>query len=264
MTQARHPWTNGWDERFIGTVQRAQHAGQRLDERRPLGVERPDIQQFSDEFRGNTHELGKPAGVERRCEELLAERLVPPAAAPALATWGVVVHDHAGAKRRRLRMLAHGDDLAAQLMTKDSWQFARDPVVTDVGAADSARDHLHDDLARASSGCRGVVEDDLAQTGGERDLHCSIHAIVSLFGGCATPHSVTSAVTSDAGVTSKAGLRTIVPGSVVATPANCRTSSAPRSSISIASPLPSRPSIDEVGPATTKGMPAACAASASG
>jgi hypothetical protein len=71
-------------------------------------------------------------------------------------------------------------------------------------------------------------------------------------------------VTSAAGVTSKAGLRTAVPGSVVAAPPKARTSSPSRSSISIPSPSGRRGSMVEVGAATTNGMPAALAASASG
>ena len=73
----------------------------------------------------------------------------------------------------------------------------------------------------------------------------------------ATPRSVTSAVTSAAGVTSKAGLRTPVPGSVASTPANARTSSPSRSSISMLSPSGRSASMVEVGAATTNGMPAA-------
>ena len=76
------------------------------------------------------------------------------------------------------------------------------------------------------------------------------------------PRSQTNAVTSSAGVTSKAGLRTATSGSVTSSPPGRRTSSASRSSISMSSPRRQRGSIDEVGPATTNGIPAARAASA--
>jgi hypothetical protein len=58
-------------------------------------------------------------------------------------------------------------------------------------------------------------------------------------------------------------LRTRVPASVTSRPPSRRTSSASRSSISIASPSGRLSSIEDVGPATTNGMPAARAASAS-
>ncbi len=77
-----------------------------------------------------------------------------------------------------------------------------------------------------------------------------------------TPRSVTSAVTSAAGVTSKAGLRVRVPGIVRSCPAAARTSSGSRSSIAMSRPVGVLGSIVEVGPATTNGMPAARAASA--
>src|SRR5213078_1705956 len=87
-------------------------------------------------------------------------------------------------------------------------------------------------------------------------------AIAAAVGGRATPRSQTNAVISSAGVTSNAGLRTATSGSVIRPPPGRRTSSASRSSISISSPLGSAGSTDDVGPATTKGIPAARAASA--
>ena len=80
--------------------------------------------------------------------------------------------------------------------------------------------------------------------------------------GAAIPRSVTSAVTSSAGVTSKAGLRHGVSAPVSSAPPAWRTSSMSRSSMTISSPLAIDASIGEVGPATMNGMPAARAASA--
>src|SRR3954468_23290322 len=87
-------------------------------------------------------------------------------------------------------------------------------------------------------------------------------AMASADGGRATPRSQTKADTSWAGVTSNAGLRTATSGSVTSSPPGRRTSSPSRSSISIWSPLGRRGSTDEVGPATTNGIPVARAASA--
>ena len=61
-------------------------------------------------------------------------------------------------------------------------------------------------------------------------------------------------------MTSKAGLRTGVSGSASAAPPAWRTSSGARSSMAIPAPVGIVGSIEEVGPATTNGMPAAAAA----
>ena len=84
-------------------VEGAQHAGQRLDERRALGVEAVEDEQLADEVGRDAHLLGEAAGVQARGPEALAQRLVAAAAAPALAARRVVVHDDAVARPRRPR-----------------------------------------------------------------------------------------------------------------------------------------------------------------
>src|SRR6185436_7002238 len=228
-----------------------------------LGVD-PDRQQLADEVRRHADALGEAARVQARRAELLAERLVPAAAAPALAARRVVVDDHAVARRHAAHARADLLDLGAQLVAEDGGDLARDPAVEDVRAADPARQHACDDLAVAGARVGVVVDAHLAHADRARDPHrqASSSAMLAAVGGAATPRSVTSAVTSPAGVTSNAGLRTAVPGGATVTPPKPRTSSAPRSSISIRSPSGSAASIDETGPAMTNGIPAARAASA--
>ena len=86
--------------RSAGPVLRAQHARQRLDQRRAERVElvRQD-EQFVDQLGWHAHALGEPAGVEAGGAEALAQRLVAAAAAPALAARRVVVDRDAVADR---------------------------------------------------------------------------------------------------------------------------------------------------------------------
>ena len=140
------------------------------------------------------------------------------AAAPALAARRVVVHDDAIADGDALDLGADRGDLAGQLVAEDRRHLARDPRVEDVRAAHAARQHAADDVAAARLGVRRLLDADLARRQRAGDPHASSAAMDAASGGRATPRSVTSAVTSAAGVTSKAGLRTAVPGSVASTP----------------------------------------------
>ena len=192
----------------------AQHAGQRLDEGGALSVEAVEDEQLVDEVGRHADPLGEAAGVEARGLEALAQRLVAAAAAPALAARRVVVHDDA---------IAHGDalDVVAdrELVAEDGRHLARDPRVEDVRAADAARQHAADDVAPARLGVRRLLDAHLARGQRARDPHANRAPMDAASGGRATPRSVTSAVMSAAGVTSKAGLRTPVAGSVVSVPA---------------------------------------------
>ena len=196
-------------------VERAQDARERLDERGALGVDlAADRQQLADEVGRDADALGEPAGVQAGRAELLAQRLVPAAAAPALAARRVVVDDDAVARRDAGHARADLLDLGAQLVAEDGGDLARDPAVEDVRAADAARQHARDDLAVAGARVGVVLDAHLAHADRARDPHrqASSAATLAAVGGAATPRSVTSAVTSPAGVTSKAGLRTAVPG----------------------------------------------------
>ena len=79
-----------------GAVLRAQHAGERLHQRRLDRVEpcRED-EQFGDELGRQADALGEPAGVQARRAEPLAHRLVAAAAPSALPARGVMVDRHA-------------------------------------------------------------------------------------------------------------------------------------------------------------------------
>ena len=92
------------DEQAVARAQAAalegaQHAGQRLDEGRALGVEAVEDEQLVDEVGRHADLLGEAARVQARGPEALAQRLVAAAAAPALAARRVVVHDDAIADR---------------------------------------------------------------------------------------------------------------------------------------------------------------------
>ena len=196
-------------------VEGAQHAGQRLDEGRALGVEAVEHEQLADEVGRHAHLLGEAARVQGRGLEALAQRLVAAPAAPALAARRVVVHDDAIAHGDALDLGADRGDLGRQLVAEHGRHLARDPRVEDVRAAHAARQHAADDVAAARLGVGRLLDADLARRQRARDPHASSAAIEAASGGRATPRSVTRAVTSAAGVTSNAGLRTAVPGSVV-------------------------------------------------
>ena len=91
-----------------GAVLRAQHAGERLDQRRQRRVQAVDRQQLVDQLGGHAHLLGEPAGVEADRAEALAQRLVAAAAAPALAAGRVVVDRDAVAGGDDVHTLADG------------------------------------------------------------------------------------------------------------------------------------------------------------
>ena len=229
--------------------------------RRALGVEA--VERRAARRRGRPARgrcSAKPPGSSAGRAELLAQRLVAAAAAPALAARRVVVHDDAVAGARRPSTSAPtAVDLAGQLVAEHRRHLARDPRVADVRAAHPAREHAARRRRRGpGSGSGRLLDADLARRERARDPHASSAATDAVVGRRATPRSVTSAVTSSAGVTSKAGLRTAVPGSVVATAAERahlvavalldldarrRRAASGRSSRS--------------GPATTNGMPAA-------
>ena len=81
--------------------------------------------------------------------------------------------------------------------------------------------------------------------------------------GCATPRSVTSAQTSAAGVTSNAGLRTGVPGTVSSEPAAADLVGAALLDLDLVARRPSRRRPTTTARPRRTGSPAACAASAS-
>ena len=87
-----------------GAILRAQHARQRLDERRRDRVERVgQHEQLADQLGGHAHLLGEPARVEAGRAEALAQRLVAAAAAAALAARRVVVDRDARSPTRDRR-----------------------------------------------------------------------------------------------------------------------------------------------------------------
>src|SRR5262249_2951738 len=88
---------------------------------------------------------------------------------------------------------------------------------------------------------------------------CSVPALT----GRAIPCSVTSAVTSSGGVTSKAGLCAALPGGATAVPANDVTSSSGRCSTLMSRPPAAAKSTVDTGAATTNGTPWWCASTAS-
>src|SRR5205085_1987181 len=154
---------------------------------------------------------------------------------------------------------------AAQLVPEHGRHLLGDPGIEYVRPAHAACEHADDDVAIARDRLGVLLDAHLAHADRARDPHrpARSDATDARSAGDATPRSVTSAVTSSAGVTSKAGLRTAVPGGATSTPPNATTSSAPRSSISMRSPSGTAGSIDDVGPAMTNRIPAARAASAS-
>ena len=109
-------------------IEGAQHAGQRLDEGRALGVEAVEDEQLADEVGRHAHALGEAAGVKGRGLEALAQRLVPAPAAPALAARRVVVHDDAIAHRDGVDLGADRGDLGRQLVAEHRRHLARDPA----------------------------------------------------------------------------------------------------------------------------------------
>ena len=115
------------------------------------------------------HLLGEPAGVERRRAKLLAQRLVAAPAAPALAARDVVVDDDAVADRDARHPRPDRQHLADDLVAEHARQLARDVRLADVRAADAAREHAADDLARPRDRVGELLDDHLAR--GQRPRH---------------------------------------------------------------------------------------------
>ena len=138
------------------------------------------------------------------------------------------------AGRRRARPRADRADRPDELVPEHRGQPGGDVPVGHVGRAHPAGEHLADDLARTRLRVRRVLDPDVA--GRERARHPHGRSVRDAARG-STPRSVTSAVTSAAGVTSKAGLRVRVPGSVRTCPPAERTSSGSRSSIVMSAPV---------------------------
>ena len=182
--------------------------------------------------------------------------------APALPARGVVMDRDTIADRNRADARADRADDPGRFVA----QHRREPRShVPIGETSEMRtprsEHLAHDLARARLRLGQLLDPDVV--GPERagdpqrrpPARPSSDGIVSATGARAIPRSVTSAVTSAAGVTSNAGLRQAVAGgassAVPPAVAAVRTSSAARSSIVIPAPDEHAGSIVETGPATT-------------
>ena len=223
-------------------------------------------EQLADEVGRHAHVLGEAAGVQRRGAEPLAQRLVAAPAAPALAARRVVVDDDAVARRDAVDARRRPRSTSAA----SSWPRTAGTLRATQASRTSEPQTPHASTRQTTSpapalGVGRLLDAHLARRRRERAtlIASSARDRTRRRAARATPRSVTSAVTSSAGVTSKAGLRTGVPGERrAATPPNARTSSRVALLDLDAVAVGQRGSIDDVGPATTNGMPAARAASA--
>ena len=130
-------------------------------------------------------------------------------------------------RSRALSVVARGDDRAATAHDHGCHQvghLSRGAVGRSVGAAVAS-------AGGVGSSPRSRARGSPASRPSERAPTRSRHGAPRSYGARTTPSSVTMPVMSSAGVTSKAGLRTSVPGGAMRTPRNSVTSSWRRSSI---------------------------------
>ena len=140
-----------------------QHAAQGLDERRRDRIEvLRDLEQLCGQLLRDPHPLGEPAGIEARGPEALTQRLVAAPAAPALAAGRVMVDGHRGSGRRRARPRADRADRPDELVPEHRGQPGGDVPVGHIGRAHPAGEHLADDLARTRLRVLRVLDPDVA------------------------------------------------------------------------------------------------------
>ena len=140
-------------------------------------------------------------------------------------------------------LITEGQVFALNTVSREDRAIVRKftkPVDVDPAAMTLNGFPFHDGLTGLGHGVGALLDDDLARRRRAGDPHARSPAIAAASTGRAVPRSVTSAVTRAAGVTSNAGLRTAVPGSVSDTAPTIRTSSAWRSCCSRVRCTPSR------------------------
>ena len=164
----------------------AQGAGERLGEGGEHRVHAVEREQLADELGLDAHVLGEAAGVEPGGAEALAQRLVPAAAAAALAARRVVVDRDPVADRDAVDARADLDHLAGRLVAEHRGELAADVERLHVGAAGRAGEHAADDLAGAGDGVGRLLDDRLVLGQRAGDPHAT-SATVSAFTGRATP-----------------------------------------------------------------------------